>query len=538
MTYASDNLERHLAEVDALNIPEAEKEEQRQNLRARAEGAGSSATVGEWWDRYRANYVRTPAEVQAEQRRARASTLASQDYRTGQGQSAVASFAPRTRDWANSQSPGSLNTAISRYLGGSGSAAEVLAELGVEYSTDSAEAFRRGILYWDPSTGRGIDYGDTGSSRNPGASYSHTLEQSLASRGLSLDQTVGSQTASLIRGREGPLRDANTQTGYGRSVGDGVYGSTGYGSGYTSAGGGTTGNSSTVGGDASLNGPARDAALEWLDLYFTDSAQRQEILGIIDNSIRRGASASETVREIRGSEAYATRFPGMAIRDQAGFRRLSEGEYLGLEEQYRTALRAYDLPSSFYDSANDFGSWIGGDVSPAEVEDRAALAYEASTHADPEVANQLRAYGLSDGDLTAYYLDPQRELSVVEERERQRVAAIHTAAFRGTGGHFAVPEDDLSTRTDERLSGTAGLLEDAGYGEREVQERLAARRGLLNQLHGEEALSIDDLALGEFALDVDSQRRLRRLTSQRAASQSSRTGDSITSGGLFSRRTV
>ena len=333
----------------------------------------------------------------------------------------------------------------------------------------------------------------------------------------------------------------DTWSGFGTGQGGGTFGDfgfgydengeriTGYAPGYESSG-----PNAWAKVQAARDKEARAAAMDWLDLYFTDGSQRDEIIGIIDRAIQEGSSQTETLREIRASNAYHSRFPGMQLRDQAGFSRLSEAEYIDLEEQYRTALRTYDIPQGFYDDVGDFGEWIAGDVSAREVEERAKLAYEASNHADQELVNQLRAYGLSSGDLTAYYLDPQRELSIVEERDRFRYARLGAAAFRGTGHRFS----QFGTGESGRLLGTAERLASAGFGEREVMERLSARRGLLTRLHGEDALSVDELALGEFSLDIESQRKLRRRSSQRAAQGLAQTGETVTDSGLFSQRTV
>lgn len=136
------------------------------------------------------------------------------------------------------------------------------------------------------------------------------------------------------------------------------------------------------------------------------------------------------------SEPYRKRFPGMeenrkrVAAGEPGAFMVSPAEYLQQEAQYRQALQSAGLPSGFYDSPDDFGKWIGGQVSPQEVQRRIQLASDMAASADPETKAALRDfYGLQDGDVVAYFLDPQRMQGTLQEAEsRARAARVGAAA--------------------------------------------------------------------------------------------------------------
>lgn len=136
--------------------------------------------------------------------------------------------------------------------------------------------------------------------------------------------------------------------------------------------------------------------------------------------------------------AYKARFPGMdALRTQG--RAISEAEYIGLEQQYAGLFQYYGLPKGFYDDPADFGRLIGGINSPKEVEDRIVTAAQAATGAPEEVRSELRRlYGLSDGDLTAYFLDPDRGMDVITKQFT--AAQIGGASVRSGFGQLSTVE--------------------------------------------------------------------------------------------------
>ena len=127
---------------------------------------------------------------------------------------------------------------------------------------------------------------------------------------------------------------------------------------------------------------------------------------ILDNDV---VDTNVLMAQVRQEPAYQTRFAGNEARRQAGLNVLSEGEYVALENTYRQYMRASGLPTDFYDSAEDLQNLIGNDVSPGELAERVNQGYETVRFADPTVVSQMQElYGVGEGELAAFFLDPER----------------------------------------------------------------------------------------------------------------------------------
>jgi hypothetical protein len=147
--------------------------------------------------------------------------------------------------------------------------------------------------------------------------------------------------------------------------------------------------------------------------------------------------------EIRQQPQYQQRFAANEARRRAGLNVLSEQQYLALEDTYRQYMRASGLPANFYDSNEDFQNLIANDVSPGEFAERVNQGYEAVRFADPTVISQMQElYGVSEGDLAAYFLDPEKATPVL----LQRAQAAQTAAGAAQAGM------QLTTEEAERLA--------------------------------------------------------------------------------------
>lgn len=234
--------------------------------------------------------------------------------------------------------------------------------------------------------------------------------------------------------------------------------------------------------------------------------------------------ASVTIRKVRESDVYKQRFKGMERRKELGLRAISENEYMNLERGYRQVMQEAGLPSGFYDDPSDFAEFIGQDRSVAEIQSVVAVAEEAANDADPATLNALQEfYGVDSGEVVAYYLDPQRATSVIEERRRLRAAGIAAAGETTLGQRFDI--------------GTAEALEREQVQRREIQQRLAGREGLMSQTIGEarmgaEEITSSELAAAEFGLDRETVGRISQVRQQRAAAGAARSGAIITGEGI------
>ena len=220
---------------------------------------------------------------------------------------------------------------------------------------------------------------------------------------------------------------------------------------------------------------------------------------------------------IREQPAYQKRFAGNAARLKKGLAELDPASYIGLENQYRETLRSNGLPANFYDQSEDFQALIEGDVSNAELNERVQQGYRAVADADPAVKEQMRnLYGVTEGQLAAYFLDPQRTAPLLtRQAQAANIAArgLEQGGIQLTGA-FA---EDLARRGITEQQARAGFAEVGALGE--LQQTFA----------GETALSGEQLAGAAFGIDVAAQQELERKRRQRVGE--------FAGGGSFARTT-
>ena len=210
---------------------------------------------------------------------------------------------------------------------------------------------------------------------------------------------------------------------------------------------------------------------------------------------------------IREQPAYQKRFSANKERVKNGFDELDPASYIGLEDQYRETLSANGMPVSFYDSKDDFDALIGGSVSNAELQSRVQDGYRAVQDADPEVKRQMYALGFAEGDLAAYFIDPNRmrPTLVAADYKRQAQAAkiaarsVELAGIQLTGGLA----EDLARRGITETEAETGFTAIGKLGE------------LTTQLSGETALSQEQIIGQQFGTDVAAAQELEKRKRRR-----------------------
>jgi len=263
-----------------------------------------------------------------------------------------------------------------------------------------------------------------------------------------------------------------------------------------------------------------ESAREILAGLVADFGLDPKLAETLNAELIRGESPTALAMRIRTTDEYKARFPGMAERRRLGLPAISETEYLGIERQYRSIMQAAKLPATFHDAPEDFDQWIAGDVSPQEFQERVTLAETARDSADQETRRLLTEfYNISDGDLTAYYLDPTRAETIFEDRRQLESAGLAAASRQTVGAALDVE--------------TAEALQKENVQRREIQQRLGQRRALTDTILGEdEALTASDIASAEFGLEGDDVTAMRRRREERATGFRGRSGALATASGI------
>lgn len=234
-----------------------------------------------------------------------------------------------------------------------------------------------------------------------------------------------------------------------------------------------------------------------------------ELGGFVQNIVfgENVVDGNVIVGRIRQTPQYQRRFAGNIARRQAGYNVLSEQEYIGLENTYRQTLRAAGLPAGFYDQSDDFNAFIGGDVSPSELNQRVQQGYQAVKNADPQVVSEMRRlYGVDDSQLAAYFLDPQRATPILlRQAEAAQIASQATTQA----------QMELTATQAEQLA-TAGVgVEQARQGFQAISQ--AAE--LFTPLAGEQgaAMTTEEQLGAVFGTSGQAQQRLRKRQAERQA---------------------
>ena len=131
--------------------------------------------------------------------------------------------------------------------------------------------------------------------------------------------------------------------------------------------------------------------------------------------MKNGYGADTISILLQDTPEYKKRFAANEARLKAGLSVLSPAEYISVENSYRQIMRQSGLPVGFYDSNTDFTNWISSDMSPTELQGRVDLATQATALANPAYKAALKQMGLDDGQLAAYFLDPDRALPILQK---------------------------------------------------------------------------------------------------------------------------
>lgn len=165
---------------------------------------------------------------------------------------------------------------------------------------------------------------------------------------------------------------------------------------------------------AALTGDQRNAYSALVDVF--NSYGLGSLAPSILTYVQQGFNSDTITLMLQQTDAYKQRFAGNIQRQKNGMAVLSPADYIATENSYREAMRAAGLPASFYNSPSDFANYIGNDVSPTEMNNRIQLASQATLTASPQYTQALKQMGLSQGDLTAYFLDPTKALPILQQQ--------------------------------------------------------------------------------------------------------------------------
>jgi len=231
-----------------------------------------------------------------------------------------------------------------------------------------------------------------------------------------------------------------------------------------------------------------------------------------NKTISPGSSIDEIGIQLRDTDAFNKRFPANKTLKDQNKPQFSVSEYLRMESDYKRRLQSANLPENFYDQPTDFQQLIANDVSPEELQGRIDQGYQAVKNASPTVIAEFkRLYGVGEGDLAAYFIDPQRARPTFDRYEAQRQAqsaAVSSQAQLQAGIQLTAQESEALVRS--------GITEESqaqtGF------SAISAQQELFNPLQGEQAISREEQIAGTFGTNAEARKAIAaRKRSRQAA---------------------
>lgn len=153
---------------------------------------------------------------------------------------------------------------------------------------------------------------------------------------------------------------------------------------------------------------------------------------------------------------YARRFAGNELRRKQGLNVLSEAEYLALENSYSETLTSFGLIDYFGPKGKErtqkMAEVIGANISAVEFSERVQTASNRVINTDKATRDSFKLlYGITDADLTRYFLDPQNNVNVL--KEKVSTAEIYGAAVaQGLSGSVEISTELAKLGVDKQLA--------------------------------------------------------------------------------------
>lgn len=216
-------------------------------------------------------------------------------------------------------------------------------------------------------------------------------------------------------------------------------------------------------------------------------------------------SADVILGRVRQTKEYKQRFAANEQRRAKGLNVLSESEYVAMERVYMQYFRQSGLPKEMFDENTDVQMLLANDVSVAELAQRVNQGYEAVRNSDPQIVNEMRRiYGVTDDQLAAYFLDPEKATPILL---RQAQAAQIAGQARLQAGF------ELGMGQAEELA-VAGVTQEQA---REGFQAIQAAEELFQTLTGEQEITQQEQISGVFATNAAAQQRIRQRQRGRQA---------------------
>lgn len=239
---------------------------------------------------------------------------------------------------------------------------------------------------------------------------------------------------------------------------------------------------------------------------------------LIDMVANQGYTAQAVNLAIQETPEFKERFKGLELYKknfaadiEAGRKAMppTPEQYIGFEQYYQEVLNRYGLGDLA--TRDTFAQFIGGDVSPMEVQERVEKVYDKVINADEILKTQLRTYfpNLGTADFAKALLTGASPEDMASQLQRKvgRAEIQSEMARAGLG---------VRETTAQELQALGVTREEARRGFSKVAGALAPTQKLA-QIYEGTAAGVEEELIGEELKGLQSQRRKRLQQLERAA---------------------
>ena len=224
--------------------------------------------------------------------------------------------------------------------------------------------------------------------------------------------------------------------------------------------------------------------------------------------IQSNNSVDQILYSMRQQAFYQNSIFGQvaAARTKANLPAMTEAQILSYKDYAIGLAQQAGLPAGFITNT-ELTTLMGQDVSTAELDARITQGYQAALKAPPDVLAQLQTYyGVTQGQLAAYYLDPTRALPLIQ----QQFTTAQIGAEATRTGYGALGQDQALLLAQQGVTDTTAQK---GFTD------LAKQAQLFNALPGSNEQGIgQQIQLGaEFGGNAQDQQLIAQRQQQRLA---------------------
>jgi hypothetical protein len=224
--------------------------------------------------------------------------------------------------------------------------------------------------------------------------------------------------------------------------------------------------------------------------------------------------------EIVNTKEFKTRYPAYQKLAEEG-RAMTVQQMQQYEQTAAQIFKANGIPGGFYDTPAELGQFMLNNVSTAELATRVKDAQQAMISSPQDVRDSLqRLYGVDQGHLTAFFLDPTKAEPIIAQKFT--AAQIATQAGRaGVGTLSAVQAQHLAQL------GVTDSTAQSGF------QNLGMEQGLFQaQTTGEKTIGLSTELAAQFGNDTAAQLAFQQRQAARKADFNQGTGFGVGSTGV------